>query len=290
MPFKNLEQLENITIPPNAQPGEARIVVGTDLPAPLDQYQVFSLGGPAVNYSGAIILYGEGDDTTYQYLGIARHALNPGDFHVHWGFVWQGVVQEAVAGFPETIQMQRVASGALSGRTRMRITTDDFNVAVNTDVTMETSDGVISVSGDAVTLRSDHTSGAPLDGAKGDAVFSDYPGPSSQVTINKRWDAADSKIRIRWAPSLYVSNADTGGEFAIRYFNGSVNTHYVTHRIGATINSFSHFFTYGEVEITGLDAGFHSFSGAWRRLEGTGELRTTAADDWVTMTVEEVPV
>lgn len=88
-PFANVQ---SITLPSNAVPGDARIVIGAELPPPLDTYA--TLNGP---YVGGIILYGEGDDTTYQYIAVVEDSI-AGTAIVHWGFVVGGVVGETLPG------------------------------------------------------------------------------------------------------------------------------------------------------------------------------------------------
>lgn len=91
------DQLDTITLPPSAGPGDARIVIGPDLPPPLDTYTWAGL-----RYTGAIIFYSQGDDTTYSYLGVVEdNAVATTD--VHWGSVVSGVVVETTPGQPAAL-------------------------------------------------------------------------------------------------------------------------------------------------------------------------------------------
>lgn len=58
----------NIVLPPDAGPGQARIVIGPDLPPPLDTYIPSGSFPTATGLAGGFIFYSEGDDTTYVYF------------------------------------------------------------------------------------------------------------------------------------------------------------------------------------------------------------------------------
>lgn len=92
------DQLDTITLPPSAGPGEARIVIGPDLPPPLDTYTWAGL-----RYSSAIIFYGEGlPDDTYSYIAVVEDTT-PFSTEVHWGHVAAGVVEEVTPGQPAVL-------------------------------------------------------------------------------------------------------------------------------------------------------------------------------------------
>lgn len=96
--------LSTLTLPFNAGPGQARIVLGGTLPPPLDTYMTIS--GP---YEAGIIFYSEGDDTTYTYL---CDVANTGAFtEVHLGHVRGGAVQEYSPGEPAVMLWQANGSG-----------------------------------------------------------------------------------------------------------------------------------------------------------------------------------
>lgn len=90
---------DTLVIPPGAGPGEARIVIGPDLPPPLDTY-TFS-GGQT--YASGIIFYADGSDTTYTYLCVVEDTTDQ-DIAIHFGHVNGGVVVEESPGVPQTIR------------------------------------------------------------------------------------------------------------------------------------------------------------------------------------------
>lgn len=99
-----LPTTRTITLPPGAGPGDARIVLGPDLPPPLDTYAPF--GGA---YEAGIIFYSQGNDTTYTYL---CDLANTGAFtEVHLGHVRNGVVEEYSPGEPAVILVNANGSG-----------------------------------------------------------------------------------------------------------------------------------------------------------------------------------
>lgn len=85
MPWEDAP-LRTITIPGDAGPGDARIVITSELPPPLDTY---TFNG-AQTYSGGIIYYAAGGDTNYTYLCVVNDPA--GDISVHIGHVRLGVV------------------------------------------------------------------------------------------------------------------------------------------------------------------------------------------------------
>src|ERR1700754_2104041 len=64
--FKRIQR--SLTIPNNAKPGDPRIVIGTELPPPLDTYLVNPY---ATRFAAAIIFYmGTPSDDDFAYIGI----------------------------------------------------------------------------------------------------------------------------------------------------------------------------------------------------------------------------
>lgn len=89
-------QVTSLTIPSGAVPGESRIVIGPDLPAPLAG-TTFSLLGSTFTYSSGIIFYGTGDDTTYTYLCATNFSVGVQQ-QVHMGEVRSGAVRSDANG------------------------------------------------------------------------------------------------------------------------------------------------------------------------------------------------
>jgi len=96
MPFKR-NQTTFLVIPGNAGPGEARIVITSQLPPPLDTYTWFV--GP-LRYAGGIIFYPQGDDTSFNYLATVDDPLD-NNVIVHMGRVWNGAVVETLSPGPQ---------------------------------------------------------------------------------------------------------------------------------------------------------------------------------------------
>lgn len=103
MPFQKKQPITFITIPGNAGPGEARIVITSVLPAPLVTYTFTDRAGYLSSYAGGIILYSDDIspplDTTYTYFAVVANEF--GSFTaVHMGHVFNGAVREISAGVP----------------------------------------------------------------------------------------------------------------------------------------------------------------------------------------------
>lgn len=96
--------LLSLTLPFNAGAGQARIVIGPSMPAPLDTYTT-SDG----RYQAGIIFYSNFDDTTYTYICVV--AGSGGFTRVDLGQVLSGAVQEETAGTPSAITLYAAGSG-----------------------------------------------------------------------------------------------------------------------------------------------------------------------------------
>lgn len=101
MPFKR-RNTTFIVIPATAGPGEARIVITSVLPEPLNSYTFTDRAGYTNSYAGAIIFYSSDSipplDNTYTYLAVVENA---GAFSaLHMGEVHDGSVREVTAGVP----------------------------------------------------------------------------------------------------------------------------------------------------------------------------------------------
>lgn len=112
MPFRNLP--DTLTIPPDAGPGDARIVIGGDVPPPLDTY-VFKdhLGFDGSAISG-IFFYGAGiANNTYIYLVLVDFPSSA-DVSYHIGWIDAGQISSAETGFPVGYQFRGEAgSGSI---------------------------------------------------------------------------------------------------------------------------------------------------------------------------------
>ena len=114
------------------------------------------------------------------------------------------------------------------------------------------------------------------------AAYADYPG-SPFVPFTKF--RAGSQVLVRWAPTFFVTVADTGPDFAVRIGT----TDYRTHVVAPTLTAGVRLPSFGERKIAGLAAGVYTVTGRWARFAGTGSVNTVINADWVSLTVEEVP-
>lgn len=137
--------LQSITLPSNAIPGQARIVIGAQLPPPLDTYA--TLNGPFV---GALIFYSEGDDTTYSFIGVVEDSLAQLTI-VHWGHVVAGAVVEDSGGVPRSLQ--RLASAGTVSHT---VRADDVLVVAGAlGITLNSAADVLILASALATINAD---------------------------------------------------------------------------------------------------------------------------------------
>lgn len=97
MPFQN--RFLSLTLPPGAGPGETRIVIGPDLPPPLDTYLFDDGSGDQVKATAGIIYYsGTISNDDYHFMVSVQH-VNHHD--IVYGAVLNGAVIETLANIPE---------------------------------------------------------------------------------------------------------------------------------------------------------------------------------------------
>jgi len=92
------DDLDTIVLPPGALPGQTRIVIGPDLPPPLDTYLVAGL----YPYNDGIIFY-SATPTDDDYLFLCQVQF-PGTHQVHFGAVINGAVSEVSTGNPRAFK------------------------------------------------------------------------------------------------------------------------------------------------------------------------------------------
>lgn len=91
-----------IVLPPDAGPGQARIVIGPDLPPPLDTYVV----NADQSYAGGLIFYADDPlalDNSYTFLCVIEDTSDQ-DISIHLGHVVSGAVVEFGPGIPAVQQ------------------------------------------------------------------------------------------------------------------------------------------------------------------------------------------
>src|SRR5438132_6025551 len=117
------------------------------------------------------------------------------------------------------------------------------------------------------------------------AAYQNCAGTGSQtsVSITKDYDAATSKLLVRFSGSAYATAAAAECTFGVN-INAVDND-----LIHMTINALStHTLFAAERFVTGLAAGTYTCQMRWKRPGGTGTL-TRDSFDWLSLTVEEVP-
>jgi len=113
------------------------------------------------------------------------------------------------------------------------------------------------------------------------AAYADYPGSPSVPFTKAR---AGSRVLVRWAPTFFVTNTDTGPDFAVRIGGTDYRTHVLTPALTANVRLPS----FGERRIPGIPAGVYTVTGRWARVGGTGSVSAAIGADWVNLTVDEV--
>lgn len=160
MPFRR-QQTSFIVIPGGAGPGDARIVIASALPPPLDTYTF----PPANHYAGGIIFYPDGDDTSYTYLAVIEDNTDT-IVGVHMGQVHNGAVMQDGSGFPfaqqwaqftstnETFMTLRsqlislVAPGTATGGAAVTLSANGGGA--NSDILLQADDSITIQSGFAI--------------------------------------------------------------------------------------------------------------------------------------------
>lgn len=296
--------VDPITFPSTSGPGQARFVLGTQLPPPLNTYVVdTSLG--STTYKAAIIIYGT-DVDTYQYIGLLADNAIPNLFNVHWGAVVNGAVVEDANFSPQHVpQAFRMNVDPTIPGTINQFNPNRFNVFADTEIILQCMDpgglNLMQLVSDAIELYP--ASNARLQSyfltashafvsvkgltstSKNTNTFSDYP-DNIHVDITKDFDASVSAVMVRFDPGYFIDNANASPEFAVN--DGS--TDWVTRFIGATdLGINSHKVGPGAALLTGLAAGNYTITGRWRNVTATGNIWADGGD-MVTLEAWEVSI
>jgi hypothetical protein len=298
----NIPPQSTITLPPSAAPGSARIVIGPDLPPPLDTYVFNAYGFGATKFVAAIIFYANDSvlpvDDLYQFIAVVD---NPGlAGALVYGLVQNGAVREFSVGRPAGLTTITQAAGVT---TQLNELYDDIvmairagstgaialsspnniNITGNSGVALASNGGTSTITsdGDTIGLRNGSNAAGAALGSTNSAVFSAYPGNPS-VTITKRYD--NTALLVIFNATFFVSVANTGPAFGVD-INGTTTT--TSQNPGAnTINV--RLQSSGVAKITGVNAGSVTVNGMWRRYGGTGLVQTVAGDDYFSLYVQEI--
>lgn len=107
MPWSDTPE-DPFTIPAGAGPGQARIVIGSQLPPPLDTYVPDGVYSFATGLSGAVIIYSQGDDEQYVFIAGVEDGAGPEIGGLIIGFVSGGVVMEYTPGTPLAVMWKQL--------------------------------------------------------------------------------------------------------------------------------------------------------------------------------------
>lgn len=278
---------KSLTIPSNAGPGDARIVIGTVLPPPLDTYVVNPF---AQRFSAAIIFYmGTVGDNDYAYIGVTN---NSAPFvSLYFGAVNNGVIAERTtgSGFPAGMQMDTDAALNLF---------TVFNLPENTGG-VEGSGGVMIGAGGRQDIR---INPGPLKIWRDKFIFTS---PFPTVTTNvygvnvgcsiggfvKVYDDSDLEVTINAGIHLIAATTSTGAQFGLRIVPNLANPGVFTeHDIGKIFCNLTNLHTYNSMSasISGLPSGnYNSLRVIWKRYLGTGTPEQNG-DDEQTLVVREL--
>jgi hypothetical protein len=251
-----------LTIPSDAGPGEARIVIGPELPPPLDTY----LFGGLDLAVGGIIFYNGGTDDDYQFIVSVPAATLESIFI---GSVVSGAVLDDGAGNPRGLEY---AADLITLVTSWVMTAS--NVVINPGVQATVYNGdllVVAERGDGATSMTPGTTVA--------AGYGDVPGPIS-VTIDKNYtDKASGGSRLKihvegqvrstavntdiWIGVNITGVAGAGDRDLARAFCVTANQPY---------------FYAGTFYLDDVGAGNVTATMRWKRVAGAGTATITAND------------
>jgi len=283
----------SLTIPSNAGPGDARIVIGTDLPPPLDTYVVQPFNR---QFAAAIIFYsGTFGDDDYSFIGN----INAGGPFVglYIGAVINGVIieREIGTGFPSGIVMEATTTADIF----TTIGTSDGNFGPGTAGLAIGSKG--AQDGKLVPARSmdqDSTFSPAVLRTTTSAVFV-FVIDSTTCFVVKRYSGSIGggtgfRVTVNGSIHLTGGTTSTGAEFAVEISQGA--TVFGQYPIGKVFcnltndhNPFSMFANFVDPANFTASSPTFSFRLMWRRYLGTGTLGMNA-DDYYSWCVEEAPV
>ncbi len=227
----------NITLPPDAGPGQARIVIGPDLPVPLDTYTFTEeFNGGTFKYSSAMIFYpvsvAPNVDKAYTYIASVAETAGPGTMIWHVGTVVNNLVVESSPSFPEVLQFSESITGtAADGRIIAggKLLMHAFTAGVSSFVA--TAAGDMNLQAAANWLASGTTS-AQVTGDSGNQILSLTSGGASLTASAANKDvilSANRNVRI-------TSPIDWAGAVAVRDFKSTtVTTTSVPFVLSATV-------------------------------------------------------
>lgn len=242
----------NVVVPPDAGPGEARIVIGPDLPPPLDTYV---LSGGAT-FSAAMIWYandvmGPPLDATYTFEAAVDDGTNYMTKVVR-GHVLNGAVVETSTGLPEGQYWSAVPGGSQT----------DYRIAADTLALLSNGGGWSSASS------------VFLSGASGVSVLSSGGDALIDAGIDVVLDASDD-VRITAADDITATATDditisAGGDATV---TGAASARMATTAAGT-----------GTVLVDGNGVDISTTGGSPTRVGANGNLFIASTNGYVDIT------
>lgn len=282
-------QAATLTLPPFANPDDAAIVVGDDLPQCMQ-----------ANYVSAVMFRPPGSlaPTSAPIYFIGQRRAPVGAAYVqtvdHGFFMDNGVM----CGY---VVQRRVSGGSFNGLGTDFVMTDKSapNIEISgltmlanqiqfdgaTDMFLLSTSTRFFAYGDQLSLRNESSSGAAnANSSTNSANFANYP-TNVSCTIAKVGAAGNTDLLVRYGQTFYVDNVNTGPKFAVN--DGS--TDWPTHQVPATLPAtFARMSSMGMARLIGLAAGSHTITPRWARHGGAGSVFSAINDDWTTLEVFEV--
>lgn len=282
-------QSPTLTLPPFANPNDAAIVIGDQLPTCMQP-----------NYVSAIMFRPPGSQapTSAPIYFIAQRRAPVGAAWVQsvdYGFFMDNGV---MCGY---VVQRRVAGGSANGlgtdfvmteKSAPNIEISGLTMLANqiqfdgaTDMFLLSTNTRFFAYGDQLSLRNESQSGAAnANSSTNSAAFANYP-TNVSCTISKIGSAGNTDLLVRYGQTWYVDNTNTGPKFAVR--DGT--TDWPTHQIAPTVPAtFARMPSMGVARLTGLAAGSYTITPRWARHAGTGNVFSAINDDWTTLDVFEV--
>jgi hypothetical protein len=283
-----------ITLPSNAGPGQARIVIGSPLPPPLTTYHFASAGGPIAT-AGIIFYQGTPADNDYTFLVIVKF---PGELLLKQGSVLAGAVIECDPGTPGFPAGQ---SWGFTGTPTARITLRGIDtvqaieignpfsttwvpIVIDGNVTMNGIRNAQSprliVAGNLVTTT-ESTFNANLVGLTTvSAVYVDVTGAT--LNISKQYDT-DSRLGIDVSVQAFSTAINTVAQYGVN-INGV--DYDITNATMNVANQRQLGVGFRDDVAVGLAVGTYAVQLRWKRTAGAGTL--SISNDAVSIRAREI--
>jgi hypothetical protein len=261
----------SLTLPSDALPGQPRIVIGSQLPPPLDTYVVAPWSRPFT--SGIIFYAGTAGDDDYIFLAVVVQSAGFNGVNLTIGAVANGVLQERSPGVPGGLRLSMDTNSPLDVHFDLANFAGQLSrVSMGSGVPpVLTTDKQIAPmqSVDEIAWFIPAVGGVTLNVT---GVYQLLGGsPLNIIVVNEAIRAVFYVQASAWS-----SVVGTAIEFGMR-FNG---TDYTVGQFLFNTAGEHHFFGGRFFIPGGVPAGSYQGRIIWRRTSGTGILTTDSADRW----------